>query len=81
MGRILVEDQYFDIANIDHYDIIVGTAFMYECHVILDVHQCAIHISEGKGKTLGTLSPGEEMEVLHLCTTRREVPGQGSPKC
>ena len=30
MGRILVEEQYFDIANIDCYDIIVGMAFMYE---------------------------------------------------
>ena len=38
MGGILVEDQYFDIVNIDHYDIIVGMAFMYKCCIILDVH-------------------------------------------
>ena len=38
MGGILVEDQYVDIANIDCYDIIVGMAFMYKHHIILDVH-------------------------------------------
>jgi hypothetical protein len=80
LGEILVEDQYFDIVNIDCYDIIVRTAFMYECRVVLDVHKRAIQVGDGKGTTLHAMSPAEETEAVRIRTIKKGPPDKGVPK-
>jgi hypothetical protein len=80
LGGMLVEDQYFDIANIDRYDVIVGTAFMYDRRIVLDVHQRTIQVGDGKGTTLQAMSPGEETEAVRLRAAKKGPPVKGVPK-
>ena len=35
IGRKVVEE-YFDIANVDHYDVILGTPFLRKMGIVLD---------------------------------------------
>lgn len=51
------EDVYFDIINIDHYDVIIGTRFMRKHGIQLDFNKGQILI---KGKPAPTLSIGED---------------------
>jgi hypothetical protein len=80
LGGMLVKDQYFNIANINHYNIIVRTAFMYDRHIVLDVHQWTIQVGDGKGATLQAMSPGEETEVVCLHAVKKGPPVKGIPK-
>ncbi|KAF9262020.1 hypothetical protein L218DRAFT_822582, partial [Marasmius fiardii PR-910] len=48
---------YFDIANVDRYDAVVGTVFMQRHGIILDFNDDTIKL---KGSVVPTLSEGEE---------------------
>ncbi|KAF9256944.1 hypothetical protein L218DRAFT_880655 [Marasmius fiardii PR-910] len=54
-------DTYFDIVNIDHYDVIVGTYFMRKHGIQLDFEQDQILI---QGNPAPTLSVGEDSAKL-----------------
>jgi hypothetical protein len=47
---------YFDIVNIDWYDLILGTLFMQKHDIVLDFEKDEVHI---RGKTLKTIVEGE----------------------
>ena len=36
IGHKVVEEEYFDIANIEHYDVILGTPFLRKMGIVLD---------------------------------------------
>ena len=55
---------YFDVVNIDRYDVIVGTTFMYNNRVILDIYNRIIYFGGHISKTLRAFSPGEEAALL-----------------
>ncbi|KAF9254855.1 hypothetical protein L218DRAFT_813709, partial [Marasmius fiardii PR-910] len=57
MKNLILHKEYFDIANVDCYDAIVGTVFM-RCHgIIIDFNDDTIKL---KGSVVPTLSEGEE---------------------
>lgn len=49
--------EYFNVANIDHYNVILGTLWMHKHSVLLDF---ANHIICIRGKALPSLTEGEE---------------------
>ena len=55
---------YFDVVNIDRYDVIVGTTFMYNNRVVLDIYNRIIYFGGHINKTLRAFSPGEEAALL-----------------
>ncbi|KAF9254781.1 hypothetical protein L218DRAFT_1042359, partial [Marasmius fiardii PR-910] len=58
MKDTVKDHEYFDIANIDHYDAVVGTVFMRRHGIILDFEKDIIRM---KGSVIPTLSEGEEL--------------------
>ncbi|KAK7021761.1 hypothetical protein VNI00_017272 [Paramarasmius palmivorus] len=59
---------YFDIANIDRYDAVVGTVFMRRHGIVLDFGTDTIRV---KGQTIPTLSEGEELTELARRAAKR----------
>jgi hypothetical protein len=55
IGRIK-GNHYFDVVNIDKYDVILGTVFMRKHGIILDFERDEVHV---KGKVLETVIEGE----------------------
>ncbi|KAF9255417.1 hypothetical protein L218DRAFT_796756, partial [Marasmius fiardii PR-910] len=54
----MVRDRdYFDIANVNHYDAVVGTVFMRRHGIVLDFHDDVIKMNNS---VVPTLSEGEE---------------------
>ncbi len=74
--------KYFDVTNIDRYDAILGTVFMFKHKVVLDVGEKLIHIGGIKGESIQALSPGEEATVIknHLSNGQRKFPYRGGKK-
>ncbi|KAJ3765317.1 hypothetical protein FB446DRAFT_832455 [Lentinula raphanica] len=60
LGDIVGKD-YFDVANIDRYDAVVGTVFMRKHGIALDFEHNAIRMN---GKYIPTLSEGDETREL-----------------
>jgi hypothetical protein len=63
LGKVLIEDLYFDIANIDRYDVILGTTFMYSQNIVLDVRGREIRIGGRNGESVKAMSPEEEVKL------------------
>jgi hypothetical protein len=63
LGRILIEDIYFDIANINKYDVILGTTFMYAQNIILDVRGREILVGGHNGDSIKAIAPEDEMQL------------------
>ena len=55
---------YFDVVNIDRYDVIAGTTFMYDYQVVLNVYNRVIYFGGHINKVLHAFSPGEETALL-----------------
>jgi hypothetical protein len=55
IGRIN-GNHYFDVVNIDRYDVILGTVFMRKHSIILDFERDKVRV---KGKVLETVVEGE----------------------
>ncbi|KAF9256427.1 hypothetical protein L218DRAFT_804977, partial [Marasmius fiardii PR-910] len=57
-ARETVSDkEYFDVANVDRYDAVVGTVFMRRHGIVVDFEDDTIKM---KGSVVPTLSEGEE---------------------
>src|SRR5258705_9894586 len=54
--------QYFDLANIDHYDVIFGIPFMMHTGIILDLNTHQIHIGSS---VFLALKVGEDPHMQH----------------
>ncbi|KAA1469558.1 hypothetical protein DENSPDRAFT_773163 [Dentipellis sp. KUC8613] len=54
--------QYLDIVNIDRYDMIIGTPFMYKHGISLDFEHRVIRI---RGRPVPALSAGEEAAAIN----------------
>ncbi|KAF9257390.1 hypothetical protein L218DRAFT_1006255 [Marasmius fiardii PR-910] len=70
---------YFDVANVDRYDAVVGTVFMRRHGISLNFEDDSIRI---KGKPIPSLSEGEEVRELarrnaKRVSTRFEIPNRG----
>jgi hypothetical protein len=63
LGCIIIEDIYFDVANIDKYDVILGTTFMYAQNVILDVRGRNILIGGHNSDSIKAIAPEDEMQL------------------
>jgi hypothetical protein len=65
-----ISDEYFDITNIDYYDIILGTPFLMKWGISLDFS------SQGRIKMEGQLIPqgksAEWAEALNVISTHAE---------
>jgi hypothetical protein len=59
--------RYFDIANIDRYDAIIGTVFMHEHRLMPDVYEKVIYSGGIQGEQIPALSLGEEEAILKEC--------------
>jgi Zinc knuckle len=73
-GRITIEDVYFDVANIDRYDVIMGTTFMYAHDIVLDIRGREILVGGKNGYAVKAIAPGEEMQLQverHKSSERR----------
>ncbi|KAF9257629.1 hypothetical protein L218DRAFT_803370, partial [Marasmius fiardii PR-910] len=55
--KILESKTYFDIANVDRYDAVIGTVFMRRHGISLHFEDNSIRV---KGKVIPSLSEGEE---------------------
>jgi hypothetical protein len=64
LGPLQVEDIYFDIVNVDRYDVILGVRFMYAQDIILCVRAREILIGGLKGLPIKAMTPEEEMAAL-----------------
>lgn len=53
-----------DVANIDRYDIVLGTPFMYKNKIVLDIAERNIYIGGVSGQKVKALLLGEEMAVM-----------------
>jgi hypothetical protein len=58
------KDVYFDVANIDRYDVILGNIFMFRQRIVLDVHEREIVVGGRTGKVIQAFTPEEETELL-----------------
>jgi hypothetical protein len=56
--------RYFDIANIDRYDAIIGTAFMHEHRLVPDVYERIVYSGGIHGDRIPALALGEEETIL-----------------
>ena len=66
--------EYFDIVNIDRYDVIIGTVFMRKYGVELDFEHDAIRV---QGTAVPALSQGEEQgEIARRHTVRHATDSQ-----
>lgn len=69
------EKEYFDIMNLDRYDIVIGTLFMHKYGVVLDFENVCVIIN---GKKIPTISiEGEEAERItrrHRLNRPGEIP-------
>ena len=62
--------EYFDVANIDRYDLILGTPWMHKHGVLLDFANRVIRVGE---KTYPSLTEGEEsVEMARRHAVRRK---------
>jgi hypothetical protein len=55
---------YLDVANIDRYDVILGTSYMYNNKVVLDIYNRTVHFGGTINKNLKTFSIMEEAEAI-----------------
>jgi hypothetical protein len=55
---------YLDVANIDRYDVILGTSYMYNNKVVLDIYNRTVHFGGTVNKNLKTFSIMEEAEAI-----------------
>ncbi len=61
-GKIAIAGhKYFDIANIDCYDIVVGTSFMRRHKISLDFEYNVVHV---KGQPMPTLLEQQELQEI-----------------
>ena len=81
------EDCYFDIMNIDGYDIILGTPFLYQYSVVVAFNPLQIEIGHEKSLPLKS-SPGLRInsiavdeEKLKMDSARRELEKYAEPIC
>jgi hypothetical protein len=74
LGGVLIEDLYFDIANIDRYDVILGTTFMYAQNIILDVRGRRITVGGTNGRTVKAITPEDETVLQVERLERRPKP-------
>jgi hypothetical protein len=74
LGGVLIEDLYFDIANIDRYDVILGTTFMYAQNIILDVRGRKITVGGVNGRTVKAITPEDEVALQAERLDRRPKP-------
>jgi hypothetical protein len=74
--------KYFDVTNIDRYDAILGTAFMFKHKMVLDVREKLIYIGGIKGESIQALSPGEEVTVIknRPSNGQRKFPQRGGKR-
>ncbi|KIK63519.1 hypothetical protein GYMLUDRAFT_57694 [Collybiopsis luxurians FD-317 M1] len=56
-GKHIEGNEYFDVANIDRYDMVVGTVFMQKHGIALDFEKNVIQV---QGKPIPTLTEGED---------------------
>ena len=64
LGKTNIKDVYFDIANIDRYNAILGIPFMWENNVLLDVRERIIRVGGVNGQAIKAIVPGEEQRLL-----------------
>jgi hypothetical protein len=64
LGPLKVDNIYFDIVNVDRYDVILGIRFMYAQDIILCVRAREILIGGIKGFRVKAMTPEEEMAAL-----------------
>ncbi|KAL1684631.1 hypothetical protein GGG16DRAFT_32038, partial [Schizophyllum commune] len=62
---------YFDVANIDRYDAILGVPFMHAHGIVVDVARRKVF---HHGKEIPVLSEGEEREIVLQQQRRRKKP-------
>ncbi|KAJ3757378.1 hypothetical protein EV360DRAFT_46142 [Lentinula raphanica] len=81
VGDVAGKD-YFDVANIDRYDAVVGTVFMRKHGIALDFQHNSIRL---KGKPIPTLTEGDETKELARRYAKNVAPkfmpneGEGLP--
>ncbi|KAJ3776556.1 hypothetical protein FB446DRAFT_700669 [Lentinula raphanica] len=81
VGDVTGED-YFDVANIDRYDAVVGTVFMRKHGIALDFQHNSIRMH---GKPIPTLTEGDETKELARRYAKNVAPkfipkeGEGLP--
>ncbi|KAI0324782.1 hypothetical protein GY45DRAFT_1262165 [Cubamyces sp. BRFM 1775] len=65
---------YFDIANLDRYDVVLGTPFLRRFGVMLDFKNNCVHID---GQTYPALSRAQVQENLHRRSARHAPRAKG----
>jgi hypothetical protein len=56
-------EEYFDIANVDYYDVILGTPFLRRFEILLDFKNNCVHMGKLKfSNRFGSLTPTEADE-------------------
>ncbi|KIK49944.1 hypothetical protein GYMLUDRAFT_119642, partial [Collybiopsis luxurians FD-317 M1] len=61
ISKQIKDEDYFDIANVDRYDVVLGTVFMRKHGISLDFENNKVRVS---GELIPTLSEGEEVREL-----------------
>jgi hypothetical protein len=64
LGGEAIENLYFYIANIDCYNVILGTTFMHMQGIVLDVCGHTIFIGGMNGRAIRVFSPDKETQLL-----------------
>lgn len=80
LGETKIKDVYFDIANIDRYDAILGIPFMWENNILLDVRERIIRIGGANGQVIKAIAPGEEQQLLSEREVKRRSKTQGKER-
>jgi hypothetical protein len=78
IGDRRVNGVYFDIANVDRYDAIVGTKLMYDMNIVLDVRDRTIFVGGLEGRAVKAILPEEEQTLLEATQSRRRTGAKAS---
>jgi hypothetical protein len=80
VGKTHGKIHYFDVANIDRYNVVLGIPFAHQYNVVIDVRERTLYLGGLKGEKIKGLSIDEEIALLR---TRRALfadKGEDTPK-
>jgi hypothetical protein len=64
IGNTHIQTHYFDVANIDRYDVILGMSFAHQYYVIPDVRERILYVGGFCGECINTLMIDEEIALI-----------------
>jgi hypothetical protein len=70
IGNTHIQTHYFDVANIDRYNIVLGMPFAHQYYVIPDVRERILYVGGFCGERVNTLTIDEEIALIR---TRRAL--------